>query len=205
MMTVHKRAKELHEKMPDLVLREPARLFACALGVTGGSPDKGGQVAAAAILHDHVEDTLVAVHMAVVVAHYVLVVQVFEDVHLRYDLPPVPLGHEREGEVFPGEDLIQQIRNQMRSRKQGGERASMQTKASGRRRMTQRERQPSAIATRCERIARTAPSDFLLTFRMTPKEPFPITSKHSNWSSQAVVDADAIVQRAMVELTENNT
>jgi hypothetical protein len=53
--------------------------------------------------------------------------------------------------------------------------------------------------------ARTAPSDFLLTFRMTPKEPFPITSKHSNWSSQAVVDADAIVQRAMVELTKNMT
>jgi hypothetical protein len=144
MMTVHKRPKELHEKMPDLILREPARLFARALGVTGGSPDKGGQVSAAAILHDHVEDTLVAVDVAVVVAHYVLVVQVLEDVHLRYNLPPVPLGHEREGEVLPSEDLIQQIRRQGTSRKQGVERASMQTKASGRRRIAQRERQTSA-------------------------------------------------------------
>ena len=64
---------KLHEVIPDSVFRDRSL-------VSLGLLDNAGEVAAAAVLHEDVEDASVAVYVAVMVAHDVLVVQVLEDV-----------------------------------------------------------------------------------------------------------------------------
>lgn len=73
MVTVIQRKQDLHEIAPDGVFRNGS---AGALGLF----DDGGEVAAAAVFHDDVEDAGIAVDVAVVIAYNVFVVEVFEDV-----------------------------------------------------------------------------------------------------------------------------
>ena len=65
--------EDLHEIGPDGVFWDGA---ARALGLF----DDGGQVAAAAVLHDNIENAGVTVDVAVMVADDVFVMEVFEDV-----------------------------------------------------------------------------------------------------------------------------
>jgi hypothetical protein len=109
-MAVHECAEELHENVPNLLLVEPAGRHARPFGFAGRPLDERGEVAAAAELHQDIEGTSVAVDHAVVVAHDVLMVEVFEDVNLSDDLALVALGHEREVEVLSGEDLEKALR-----------------------------------------------------------------------------------------------
>ena len=71
MMAVLQREQDLHEIVPDRFFRYGAP------GALGGLDD-GREVAAAAELHEDVEDALVAVDVPVVVSHDVVVVQVFQ-------------------------------------------------------------------------------------------------------------------------------
>lgn len=73
MMTVLKREEDLHEVVPDGLLRDRAS------GPLRRLNDRR-QVTAATKLHEDIQDALVAVDMTVVVAYNVIVVQVFQDV-----------------------------------------------------------------------------------------------------------------------------
>lgn len=73
MVTVIQREQDLHEIAPDGVFRNRS---SGALGLF----DDGGEVAAAAVFHDDVEDAGIAVDVAVVIAYNVFVVEVFEDI-----------------------------------------------------------------------------------------------------------------------------
>lgn len=75
-MTMLQREHNLHEIVPDRVLGDGDAVLLRLL-------DDRRQVAAAAVLHEDVEDAGVAVDVAVVVADDVFVVEVFEDVSGR--------------------------------------------------------------------------------------------------------------------------
>ena len=72
-VTVVESEENLHEIVPD-------RVFWDGTAVSLGLFDDAGEVAAAAVLHENVEDAGVAVDVAVVVAHDVVVVEVLQDV-----------------------------------------------------------------------------------------------------------------------------
>jgi hypothetical protein len=73
MVTMKQRMQDLIEIMPNCVFRNrPAR--------ARGLLDDGGEVAAAAVFHEDVENAGVAVDEAVVIAHDVRMVEVLEDV-----------------------------------------------------------------------------------------------------------------------------
>jgi hypothetical protein len=172
-MAVHQCAEELHEDVPDLLLVEPAGRHARPFGLAGGPLDERGEVTAAAELHQNIEGTSVAVDHAVVVANDVLMMEVFEDVDLSDDLALVALGHEREVEVLSGEDLEKALRarrGRVNGRGDDGREYDVDDE--------------NKIVYQEER-RRTAPSVFRRTFRMTPKEPLPITSRDSNCSSHS--------------------
>jgi hypothetical protein len=76
----------------------------------------GGKVAAGTILHDDVEDACIAVDVPIVVAHDVVVVEIFEDVDLGDDLLAVAFGHALEIELFSREDLRREMGSNDESR-----------------------------------------------------------------------------------------
>ena len=69
MVAVMQRQQDLHEIMPDGLFWNEAAVFLRLL-------DHGGQVAASAVLHEYVQITCVAVNVAVMISHDVVVVQV---------------------------------------------------------------------------------------------------------------------------------
>ncbi len=72
-MTVVEGEENLHEVVPDGV-------FGDRSVVSLGMLDNSAQVPAPAILHEDVEDAGVAVHMSIVIAYNVFVVEVLQDV-----------------------------------------------------------------------------------------------------------------------------
>ena len=110
------RQKNLHEIVPDGVLWNRPAMPLCLL-------DDAREVSATAVLHENVENSGVAVDVAVMVADDVFVMQVLEDVtgrgmvwvvvrwvvrrhsHFCDDLFAVALGHALEVEFLTCEDL----------------------------------------------------------------------------------------------------
>ena len=66
----------MHKVIPDRILGNGSAGFRRSF-------DDGGEVAPAAVFHEDVEDAGVPVDEAVVVPHYVFVMEVFEDVTMR--------------------------------------------------------------------------------------------------------------------------
>ncbi len=65
--------EDLHKVVPDGIFRDRS-------SVSLGLLDDAREVSSATVLHEDVEDAGVAVDVAVVIAYYVFVVEVFEDV-----------------------------------------------------------------------------------------------------------------------------